>query len=152
MGEGFSKGEICNRNNCDGTIMNKGKDGSCSCHIHPPCGYCETPDEYCPKCGWDSLEEKEEYKLEISNSDWWKEQIKNNEKRKNKLHAQMRGELPVTEFDYESLSHTHFSMIKQGVYPDNMTINEVRIKVGGTFGGRFEYFDNNKFKFIAYID
>lgn len=43
-------------------------------------------------------------------------------------------------------------MIKEGVYPDGTTIQEVRKVVDGTFGGGFESFRNGKFKFIAYTD
>jgi hypothetical protein len=51
--EGFTKGEICNRNGCDGIIEHE-RDGGCSCHINPPCSYCTDDGAYCPKCGWDN--------------------------------------------------------------------------------------------------
>jgi hypothetical protein len=31
-------------------------------------------------------------------------------------------------------------------------MEDVRKEVDGTFGGRFEYFEDGKFKFIAYTD
>jgi len=43
-------------------------------------------------------------------------------------------------------------MIKRGVYPEGTTQAEVRAKVDGTFGGRFNYFRNGKFEFVAYTD
>jgi len=43
-------------------------------------------------------------------------------------------------------------MIKEGVYPLHMSMEEVRQEVRGTFGGRFEYFKDGKFKYIAYTD
>ena len=43
-------------------------------------------------------------------------------------------------------------MIKEGVYPEGMTSQEVYKEVQGTFGGRFERFDSGRFKFIAYTD
>ena len=43
-------------------------------------------------------------------------------------------------------------MIKEGVYPEGMTKEQVREKVKGSFGGRFESFGNGKFKYIAYTD
>jgi len=60
--------------------------------------------------------------------------------------------LDPTKIDYRNYSHTHFSMIKEGVYPEGTTMEEVRKVVEGTFGGRFEYFGNGKFKYIAYTD
>jgi hypothetical protein len=43
-------------------------------------------------------------------------------------------------------------MIKQGVYPEHMTLAEVEKEVVGTFGGRFEYFGGGRFKYVAYTD
>lgn len=61
-------------------------------------------------------------------------------------------DLDKTKIDYISNSHTHFSMIMEGVYPEGATQNDVFKIVQGSFGGRFEYFGNGKFKFIAYTD
>ena len=43
-------------------------------------------------------------------------------------------------------------MIKEGVYPAALSREEVENEVRGTFGGRFEYFKDGKFKYIAYTD
>lgn len=58
MEEGYLEDEVCNRNGCKGIITLKDIEGSCSCHINPPCSYCETSKEYCPDCGWDAEEER----------------------------------------------------------------------------------------------
>lgn len=63
MEEGLLKGEKCNRGGCIGIIEEGEKDGSCSCHINPPCSYCATHTEYCPICGWSAEEEQREYDL-----------------------------------------------------------------------------------------
>ncbi|WP_413194216.1 hypothetical protein [Pararobbsia alpina] len=60
--------------------------------------------------------------------------------------------LDPTRIDYRNHPHSSCSMIKEGVYPEGTTIDEVRKVVDGTFGGRFEYFRDGKFKFIAYTD
>ncbi len=58
---GFTKGEVCNRYGCKGIIEEGAKEGDgCSCHIHPPCSYCMESVEYCPECGWDAQEERDE--------------------------------------------------------------------------------------------
>lgn len=57
---GYVKGEICNRDGCDGIIDEHILDGGCSCHINPPCGYCTEPKSFCVKCGWDDKEEQAE--------------------------------------------------------------------------------------------
>lgn len=61
MNDGLLKGEKCNRNGCKGIIEEGEKDGCCSCHINPPCGYCTIQTEYCPVCGWSAEEEQREY-------------------------------------------------------------------------------------------
>lgn len=48
--------------------------------------------------------------------------------------------------------HTASSQICEGVYPEGVSRTEVENVVRGTFGGRFEYFSNGKFKYIAYTD
>jgi len=60
--------------------------------------------------------------------------------------------LDTTKIDWIDYSHTHFSMIKRGCYPEGTDINEVRELVNGTFGGRFNYFNDGKFEFVAYTD
>lgn len=57
--EGYLKGDVCNREGCKGTIDEHDTDGGCSCHISPPCSYCETPREFCPECDWESIDERD---------------------------------------------------------------------------------------------
>lgn len=54
MEEGVFEGELCNREGCQGIIETTEKDGCCSCHINPPCGYCTTQNEFCEECGWEA--------------------------------------------------------------------------------------------------
>jgi len=64
--------------------------------------------------------------------------------------------LDNTKVSWRDRPHTNFSMIKEGVYPQSGDAVAdramVRKEVDGTFGGRFEYFGDGKFKFIAYTD
>ncbi len=47
---GMSEGEVCNRNECQGTIeLEDGED--CACHISPPCHYCLDRRFVCTACG-----------------------------------------------------------------------------------------------------
>lgn len=54
---GIEVGQVCNRNKCKGVITEKEIDGGCSCHINPPCSFCETLREKCEECGWDADDE-----------------------------------------------------------------------------------------------
>ena len=64
MEEGYEANDICGRNGCNGVLKQKDIEGGCSCHINPPCSYCETPKEYCPECGWDAQEALAEIEYE----------------------------------------------------------------------------------------
>lgn len=137
---GIKEGELCNRDYCKGIVETHPVE-NCSCHLHPPCGACTSPRNFCPECGW---EEKDDVIINdyVVNVD-----------RKTNLHKMWTPRpLDPTKIDYRNYSHTHFSMIKEGVYPEGTTMEEVRKVVEGTFGGRFEYFGNGKFKYIAYTD
>jgi hypothetical protein len=61
-------------------------------------------------------------------------------------------ELEPNKLDWHTFAHTHASIVKRGVYPLNMTQEEVREKVAGTFGGKFIYFQDGKFEYVAYTD
>lgn len=58
----------------------------------------------------------------------------------------------VEKLKWVGKAHSSSSMIKEGTYPLKMSKEEVESEVRGTFGGRFEYFGNGKFKYIAYTD
>lgn len=62
---GFVKGEVCNRDGCNGIIDEHEKEGCCSCHINPPCGYCTTDTAYCPDCNWVSSNDVEQIDPEV---------------------------------------------------------------------------------------
>jgi hypothetical protein len=135
---GFEKGETCNRDGgCYGVIAKHEKEGSCSCHSNPPCSYCTTQTEYCPVCEWEASEE-----VCVNVNNRFYEPIKN----------KTLADLDRTKIDYIVQSHTHFTMIKEGVYPEGATAEDVRKVVNGSFGGRFEKFSNGEFRFIAYTD
>lgn len=136
---GYLKGDVCNRNGCVGIIDEHTKDGSCSCHINPPCSYCTSDNNYCPSCDWQGEEEQKQVE-------------KSRPVYKNDFRPRELVDLDRNKLDWISRSHTHFTMIKEGFYPEGMAQEEVRKEVNGTFGGRFEYFKDGKFKFIAYTD
>lgn len=136
MNLGYEKGDVCNRNGCTGIIEEYERRG-CSCHINPPCSACTEPRAFCSVCDWqeaaDVISSPTEYK-----SLAWKVRTLN--------------DLDKTKIDYLIKPHTHFSQICEGVYPEGTIMAEVLEKVKGSFGGRFEYFGNGRFKYIAYTD
>jgi len=166
MEEGYLKGEMCNRDNCKGIIQEHDSDCGCSCHINPPCSYCETSREYCPECDWDGREEQMHQQDQVSKTtykgfgnkqmhdDFYERQAKQDEFNK-KFESMFRGETDAEKLIVVRLSHSNSSMKVKGVFPKGSetrkTISENR-EVKGTFGGRFEYFSNCAFIYIAYTD
>lgn len=99
------------------------------------------PRNFCPICKWEEADD-----IFINNP------ARQTPLRDTGTYVWTEQPLDPTKLDYRNREHTHFTMIKEGVYPEGMTMEEVRKEVDGTFGGRFEYFDKGKFKFIAYTD
>ncbi|MCO7511824.1 hypothetical protein [Serratia fonticola] len=138
---GYNEGDKCARDGCEGVIeLEPVKD--CSCHLSAPCWQHTSADMYCADCGWraadDPLCVREIASISMGGP------VPQIEKR--------RRVLDPTKIDWVDGLHTCSSMTKEGVYPDGTTWKEVEEKVRGTFGGRFEYFRDGKFKYIAYTD
>lgn len=154
MEKGVLKGDNCNRNGCKGIINEHEKEGCCSCHINPPCGYCTTDTSYCPVCNWSAEEElnETESKRKLTKTIRYDDIMEVLEARRQDILDKMEHKKPIDKIEWLSESHTHFSMIKKGVYPNGATEDDVIKEVNGTFGGRFTKFDKNAFEFIAYTD
>jgi carbon storage regulator CsrA len=154
---GYLKDEVCNRNGCKGLLQEHEKDGCCSCHLNPPCSYCTSSSEYCDVCGWEGEHEKFQ-SSEMSEKDktFYNDWLHQTNLHRNNLMAQINGKVTTSKIEWISSYHSSCSMIKEGVYPktndDKLDYATVLNKVKGTFGGRFEYFGNGKFKYIAYTD
>ena len=115
---------------------------NCSCHISPPCAACTNNQLKCDQCGYQP--EEPEYKdIPVTPSVYGIFLTQREYKPK---------PLDNSKIDYRIKMHTASSQICEGVYPEGVTRDEVENVVRGTFGGRFEYFGNGKFKYIAYTD
>ena len=109
----------------------------CSCHINPPCSACTDRVLTCPECGWE--DEPPEYVYLPAAPGLFIREDRPRPLDRNKI-------------SWRSKGHTSCTMIKEGVYPEGTTQEEVRAVVNGSFGGRFEQFGDGTFKFIAYTD
>lgn len=147
MAIGYEEGDVCNRAGCAGIIAETHcPDGGCSCHNNPPCGFCTEPREECPECGWRLVDDETNFNGfkvgPVTESGAW-------------THWRPRP-LDPSKIDYSVRSHTNFSQICEGVYPqsgDNAADRSaVLAHVKGTFGGRFEKFGKGSFKYVAYTD
>lgn len=137
---GFQEGDVCNRQNCTGIIAVHPVE-NCSCHINPPCSACTSPRAYCPTCDWQHKDDRV-----------FNDYVVNEDPKTGVFRTWTPRPLDPTKIDWRSIEHTHFSMIKRGVYPEGTTIDQVRKEVEGTFGGRFNYFDKGEFEYVAYTD
>lgn len=57
IADGFTEGERCNRDGCEGVLLFKTPE-HCTCHISPPCHYCVENPLQCPVCGWSEADER----------------------------------------------------------------------------------------------
>lgn len=155
---GYFKDEICNRDGCNGILNEHDTDKRCLCHINPPCSYCEESRVYCPVCGYEG--EEEQYLYQEANKptekqiEYWRIETEKREENKRKFWELFHSKDEVTELHYLNENHTNSSMKLTGMYPKNMTIEELLKEIRGSFGGRFEYLDNTncRFRYIAYTD
>ncbi|MCD5994186.1 hypothetical protein KDX38_10845 [Pseudomonas sp. CDFA 602] len=139
-GFGYCEGDTCNREGCGGSIELEDVE-NCSCHLSAPCWRHQEADMCCPDCGWraadDPLCVREIACISMGDLPY--------------IQTRPRV-LDPTKIDWVAKLHSSSSMIKEGVYPPNLSREEVEKEVLGTFGGRFEYFRDGKFKYIAYTD
>lgn len=141
---GHQEGDTCNRLHhlapCQGVIQLEPVE-NCSCHISPPCSQCTSPRLFCSECDWheknDIVVNDQIININPATHEWKLLGVRT---------------LDPTKLDYHCKTHTHSSMIKDGVYPLNMSKDDVEKAVRGTFGGRFDYFGGGKFKYVAYTD
>ena len=134
----YEEGDICPE--CGKGILEYRRVEQCTCHINPPCSACVDKPLMCNECDFEP--EEDDYKdipISIGEPSLYIREYKPKP-------------LDDAKIDYRSYCHTASSMIKEGVYPKGTSIEEVRKVVGGSFGGRFEYFKDGKFKFISYTD
>lgn len=154
---GVLKNEICNRNGCAGIIEEHEKEGSCSCHIHPPCGYCTTDTAYCPVCDWHAGDDykptersKEDKERE---AEYYRKQIEEWQAARELFYKRYAGKEPIEKLEIRCEPHTHFSQKQIGVFPKGTkTREDILPLVVGTFGGRFTSFTDHNFSYIAYTD
>lgn len=155
---GYAKGDQCGRDGCTGIIDEHEKEGSCSCHINPPCGYCTTNAEYCPICEWESSEDKPEPvdpEVQKRNQEYYARQMKEWDDARNAFYDKFYGRSPIEKLEMRIEAHTHFSQYVFGVFPPGTeTTASLLPKVNGTFGGRWKHFyaDKGTFQYIAYTD
>mgnify|MGYP000208557102 CR=1 FL=1 len=140
----LEEGDECGVTGCTGhyQFVTDHKDASCSCHINPPCAKCTDQHLECDTCGDEIHEDRmNDFVMQVT-------------PRQDAYVAWKPRELDRTKIDWHSLSHTHFTMIKRGVFPIGTAKAVVLEKVKGTFGGRFNYFreDTGDFEYVAYTD
>lgn len=152
MNIGIETGEMCNRGGCNGIIEESEPHGCCSCHISPPCSHCVDDRHYCPICNWQGIDDQKNYPIQGAQG-MYNRLMQRDDNYRDKIDKMRKGQMAIDKIMWYSESHTHFTMKKIGVYPINESRESVLKEIGeGTFGGRFEQFNNGKFTYIAYTD
>lgn len=154
---GVIKGEQCNRDSCPGIIQERIKEGSCSCHINPPCSYCTTDASYCPICNWCPEDDIRPIDPEVQkrNREYYERENERWRIARESFYNKYNGLESIEKLEIRCEPHTHFTQKQIGVFPPGTETTETLLpKINGTFGGRFENFDSKRgrFSFIAYTD
>lgn len=155
MDKGNRKGDVCGRDGCEGIIDEHEKEGSCSCHINPPCSKCTTDTSYCPVCDWTPDDDIVSIDTEAQKkqAEYYKKQNEIWQEARDSFYKKYNGQEAIVELEMRTEPHTHFTQIVVGVFPEGTQTKESLLpEVEGTFGGRFEIFGTTKFKYIAYTD
>lgn len=158
MEYGVVKGEQCNRGGCVGIIDEHEKEGSCSCHINPPCGYCTTDTAFCPVCDWDCSDETEpviDPEVAKRNQEYYQQENEKWQAARDLFYNRFNGKEPIEKLEMRTESHTHFTQKVIGVFPAGTETKDTLLsKVKGTFGGRFTRFESTvgRFEYIADTD
>lgn len=150
---GYCKGDKCNRDGCEGIIDAHEKDGCCSCHINPPCSYCETSSEYCPICGWDAKEEKDE--IDKKSAEYWMEWHKNNPRPIYKTDEELFNELPNDKIGYVRFPSGRSFICLKGKYPEGTTTTDIKNHLGvyeNPHMPRFKRFGDGIFELTYFCD
>jgi len=140
---GCAKGEVCNRCGCKGVIEDSEPEGSCSCHVNPPCPICVDSREFCPVCDWSGLEEQKESEKE------------NHENITciaiNTAHSKVDPDFKIT---YKKHSGYYSYHVKGTYNPDKFTLKQLLEKIGWSdyFGGRDVNISNGSFDLVYYTD
>lgn len=155
---GVCEDDACNRvlgpgMICEG-VMERYDDRHCSCHINPPCSNCVDAVYRCSECSFttEPPEPDHSWITDDMRAVWAAESAAREQRDREWVEFMHLPADAVTKLDYRKYEHTHFSMRIEGRYPPGMSSADVKKKVNGTFGGRFDYFDHGRFVFIAHTD
>jgi hypothetical protein len=130
--------EGCKHNNADYRSIH---DGCCSCHISPPCSYCTDQEEYCKDCG-EVIEEYSPPTLTESLAAVWKPEP---------FKPRPCGDGLLTRIALDSSSGS--TMEYTGTYEGNVSNADLLKYFGeGSWGYRFGYCQNGRFKFTKITD
>lgn len=152
---GYEKGDVCGREGCAGIIDQHPTDKCCSCHINPPCSYCTDSREYCPECGWEGSEEQYNGYGNTSPAQIaaYKKSAEEFTEKRESFYRKFKGKEEVTELEMRNEPHTHFTQKIVGIFPKGTQTKETVLpEVKGSFGGRFLFFGETSFEYIAYTD
>lgn len=143
----FEEGSACTE--CNNGVLEYQQIENCYCHLTAPCHFCVHQKLECCSCG-EVYEHEEEEFPKIVSTEFEGLYVKINDKPKT------IDDLDKTKIDYLPPRNSYASMVYTGVYPENEDDSEIRSKIRdklkGSFGGRFNYFRNGRFEFVAYTD
>jgi hypothetical protein len=148
---GLLDGEKCNRNNCNGVMVESATGGCCSCHISPPCSYCENMEFRCDEC--DHTEEKPEpdnkESIHTPNKEGW--YIR---KTREQLFRELKENWSGKNIEYVDYTpnENYYFRIKKGFYPDDTKADDIKALFNLCFGYSYLTMKSGVFEIKYYTD
>lgn len=143
MSEEFDIDDKCPHKDCGGKFIKTELEGSCSCHINPPCSHCCNGQIECDACGFehDSMDSLPATKP-ISRG------IPEQYLRKKKTMADLRKGV----FNYLTIPGTYYFMEYKGYYPEGWSVDELKGKFNLCFGYTNFQMKDGVFNIKVYTD
>ena len=119
----FDIDDKCPHKDCTGKFIKTEIDGSCSCHISPPCSHCCHGQIECGVCGFEH-DSMDDYIPSLGNT------MSKQCTRKIKTFD----DLKKGTFDYLTKPGTYYFMTYSGYYPEEWTVENLISKFNTCFG------------------
>lgn len=135
----YDIGDECPDIDCDGKFIAAELEGSCSCHIHPPCSHCCNGMIECNECGLDhdSMASYSSENTFVQPKAWKKLTM---------------ADLKKGEFNYLTITGAYYFTEHEGYYPEGWSAEELKSNFNLCFGYTNFSMKDGKFKIKVYTD
>ena len=136
-------GDKCPKVGCEGSLEIQEQEGSCSCHIHPPCSHCCHGMIECDSC---------EFEHDSMDSLTSAKPIPGGIPKQYIRIEKTLADLKKGTFDYLTIPGTYYFMEYKGYYPEGWTADDLKSKFNICFGYTNFSMKDGQFNIKVYTD